>query len=683
MEEEANTRKAALQIEGDEKQADYSRLAAHIRDQFFYAQRHRSTNAGWNNRLEHALRVFNGQYDPAKLAQIKQFGGSDVYARVIAVKCRGATALLREVYLGHTRAWGLDPTPEPVLPEDIAMAIGKLVNVEMQKALSAGQPVPLDAVRDRVNDLTKSAKRAAKKKAVEEAKVAEDKLDDMLVEGSFYKALAEFLQDLPLFPFACIKGPVVRMVPDVVWEQGSAVTQLKPKLFWSRVSPFDIYFTPGVSDIEDANCFERLRLTRADLNDLLGLPGYDEDAIRKVLQDFGRAGVRDWMDSTDSTRALHESREDPNFNTSGMIDALEFHGTVQGSMLMDHGFTKEQIPDPDRDYFVQCWIIDRHVIKVQIAPSPRKRHPYYITSFEKVPGTPVGNALPDILHDIQDVCNATLRSLVNNLSISSGPQVVINEERLAPGENADELFPWKRWRVTSDPMGNKDGSQKAIDFFQPASNAQELLGVYEKFTQIADELSAIPRYITGSDRMGGAGRTASGLAMLMGNASKILQTVAANIDRDIFHPLLQNLYDMVMLTDTSGTFRGDEAIRVRGVDVAVQRETDRLRRLEFLQATANPVDIQIMGPKGRAALLRAVGETLALDGVQIVPTDEELDAQMAAQMQQAQQAAMMGHNGGPPMDDTSGGNPPGQAPPAKPQSQALGVAEGKSMRGMT
>ena len=42
--------------------------------------------------------------------------------------------------------------------------------------------------------------------------------------------------------------------------------------------------------------------------------------------------------------------------------------------------------------------------------------------------------------------------------------------------------------------------------------------------------------------------TASGLAMLMGNAKPGLQTVAANIDRDILRGLLSNLFDMIMLT---------------------------------------------------------------------------------------------------------------------------------------
>ena len=229
------------------------------------------------------------------------------------------------------------------------------------------------------------------------------------------------------------------------------------------------------------------------------------------------------------------------------------------------------------------------------------------------------------------------------MSISSGPQVVVNDERLSPDEDGEQMYPWKRWHVQSDPMGNN--SAPPINFFQPSSNAQELLGVYQKFVDMADELSAIPKYLAGSGATGGAGRTASGLAMLMGNASKILQTVAANIDRDVLDPLLSALYDMVMLTDTSGMLTGEEKVRVLGVSVAVQKETQRARQLEFLQITANPIDTQIMGPKGRAAILRNVATTIGLPGEQIIPTADELDAQEKMAQAQAQAQAVPGYAG--------------------------------------
>ena len=635
-----------------------SALSQFIKTQYDIMRRHRDTiAAGWSERLMSAMRMFNGTYDASKLQEIRKFGGSEVYARIVSMKCRGASSLLRDIYLGPERPWGLDPDEDPVVPPEILDAIRQLVTSETDSLTMSGGPPDPSKIRDRVTMLIEAARDAAKRRAKDQAKVSEEKLDEILVEGKFYDAFADFLIDLPLFPYAVMKGPEVRIVPTVSWEGQQATTANKPRLFWKRCSPFDVYWTPGVANIEDANVIERTRVTRADINDLLDLPGYDVEAVRNVLEAYGRGGLQDNWDTTDAERAVQENRENPNFNQSGLISCLEFHGNVQGRTLLEGGFPPAQVADALRDYFVQAWMIGPYVVKVQMSPSPRKRHPYYSTSFEKVPGTPVGNGLPDILSDIQEVANATLRSLVNNLSISSGPQVVIQVDRVAPDADIQNLYPWKRWLVTSDPMGNS--AQKPVDFFQPGSNAGDLIQIYGKFSDLADEMSAIPKYLSGN-YSGGAGRTASGLAMLMGNASKILQTVAANIDRDVIKPALDALYDMVMLTDQSGLLTGQENVRVMGVQVAVQKETLRARQMEFLQATGNPIDMQIIGPQGRAAVLRSVAQGIGLDGEDIVPSEAEIQQKMNA----APPPGPPGAPGAPGQPSPPGVTPaPGQAGP--------------------
>jgi hypothetical protein len=335
----------ALQNAAQPDEQTLDELAAHIRTQWEIMRNHRNSAVGWNDRLLHAQRVFNGKYSPEQLAAIKQFGGSEVFARTIALKCRGASALLREVYLGTDRPWGLDPTPDPDLPDDIMGSVQALVNMEAQSAMSDGQQLDINQLRDRTNQLIAAAKMATKKKAKEEADKAEDRLDDILREGGFYGALTEFITDLPLFPFACIKGPVVRIVPSLKWVQGKAVSENTPKMFWERKSPFDIYWTPGVSDIRDASFIERQRLTRSHLNEVMDLPGYNKDNILKVLDEYGRGGLADWNDSIDQERSEGESRESPVMNRSEMIGCVEFHGNVQGRMLLQYGFTPEEVPD--------------------------------------------------------------------------------------------------------------------------------------------------------------------------------------------------------------------------------------------------------------------------------------------------------------------------------------------------
>jgi hypothetical protein len=618
---------------------DPTQLCSYVKGRYEIFRNHRNTVSGWSERLLASLRTFNGQYDQSRLQEIRKFGGSEIYARVIAQKCRAASSLLRDIYLSQDRPWGVRPPSSPDIPPEIIQSINTLMQQEgAQITQQMGKPPNPTDVQQRKMTLMESAEDAAKKKAADQARESEDKLEDILRAGGFYHALAEFLVDLPVFPFAVIKGPVVKVVPTVTWPTGGGQpnVQMKPTLTWNRVSPFDLWFTPGVSDIENAEVIEKQRITRAELNDLLDLPGYNQDEIRAVLDEYGRGGIYDMWDTTDAERAVLENKENPAWNRSAMITMMEYNGNVQGRILQDYGLA---VPDELRDYSVNVWCIGSHVIKAHLSPSPRQRHPYFITSFEKVPGTPVGNSLVDLLSDIQEAANATLRALVNNLSISSGPQVVINDDRISPDEANADLYPWKRWHTRNDPVGNN--TQDAIKFFMPTSNSAALMQNYNEFISIADDVSAIPKYMGGAGQSGGAGRTASGLAMLMGNASKILQTVSANIDRDVIEPALLQLSDLVLLTDTSGILTGEESISVLGVVVAIQRETLRQRQIEFLQTTNNPVDQKIMGIKGRGMVLRAVSTTIGLNGEEIVPSDDKLEQMQAAQQQQQEQGPVM------------------------------------------
>jgi hypothetical protein len=619
-------------------QGDVSTLVSYIKGQFEIMRNHRNTQAGWSNRLLVALRAFNGQYEESKLQEIRRWGGSQVYMRLIAQKCRAASSLLRDIYLNSERAWAIKPPSDCDIPPEILQSIDQLIKSEQQMIQQTlGKPPGQSDLDKRKRMLLESASDAAKKKAADQAKDAEDKIDEILREGGFYHALAEFLVDLPIFPFGCIKGPVVRVIPTLSWSGGGQPTiEMKPTLTWERVSPFDLWWTPGVASIENASVIEKKQITRAELNELLTLPGYNQDEIKAVLDEYGRGGLYDNWDTTDAERAVLESRENPAWNRSGMMSMMEFNGNVQGRVLQDYGLA---VPDDLVDYHVQVWCVGAHVIKAQLSPSPRMRHPYFITSYEKVPGTPVGNGLTDLLTDIQEGANATLRSLINNLSIASGPQVVVDDEQVDPSDNSEDMYPWKRWHAKRNPMAAGSGAQKEpIGFFQPMDNSEKLIKVLEYFTEVADDVSAIPKYV-GGQAGSGAGRTASGLAMLMGNASKILQTVSANIDRDVMEQALLQLFDLVLLTDTSGLLTGEERVSVLGVNVAIQRETQRQRQIEFLQTTANPLDQKIMGIAGRGKVLRSVSNTIGLVGDEIVPDDDKLD-QM--QQQEAQNAANAG-----------------------------------------
>jgi hypothetical protein len=258
------------------------------------------------------------------------------------------------------------------------------------------------------------------------------------------------------------------------------------------------------------------------------------------------------------------------------------------------------------------------------------------------------------------MCNATARALVNNVSLASGPQVVYNIDRLPQGENITQLYPWKVWQVVSDPTSGN--SQPPIQFFQPNSMAQELMAIYERFSTLADEYTGIPRYMMGGSAPGGAGRTASGMAQMMGNAAKNIKQVIANIDEKVVEPCVSRLFYYNMRYSEDMDLKGDVNVIARGTAGLLEKEAAQQRRNEFLQLALNsPVAQQIIGTEGVANLLREAAKTLEMDHDDIVPPDEVIRQHMMvaaqqaqAQEQQQQQMEMAQKNGNP----AAGGTPP-------------------------
>ena len=638
---------------------EVSSLAAFVRHRYHFFRTERQSR-GIDSALLHSLRTFRGQYNPTILKEIQKFGGSTAYSRLTAGKCRGASSLLREVYLGAERPWLIEPTPDPELPSDIDEAIQSLLASEQAELSMMGHVIPSDVLLGRERDLIIQGKKRSIEIAKQSARMAGARIEDILVEGGFYNALKDVLQDLPIFPYAVLKGPVVRRRVDVKWgANGRPEVRSVPKMCWERVSPFDFFWSPGASDPEQAEVIERWKVSRAELNACRGVPGYFEESLVKALDAYGLSGLSDWINESDTERAWIERKEDPQETRSGLIDAVEYHGAVQGRMLVDSGVPLEQfLPeghafDPLADYMVQVILVGAYVIKVTANPDPLKRHPYYVTSYEKVPGAVAGHGLPEILATEETWANATVRSLINNMAISSGPQVVVNTERLDPAIDEIDLYPWKRWLVVNDTIGRGSGSP--VEFFQPSSNAQELLAVYNAVVSMADENSALPRYQTGGSKASGAARTASGLAQLTAASNRVLMQVSSNIDLDIIEPALRKLYDMIMLTQREPFLRGDEEIAVVGATRMAQKETERMRQLELLQMTSNPVDRQILGQEGRAALLRQISQNVGLVGRDIVPSRDEIRLQQQCQPQPVPPASSPNPSPLPP----AGGDRPG------------------------
>jgi hypothetical protein len=385
--------------------------------------------------------------------------------------------------------------------------------------------------------------------------------------------------------------------------------------------------------------------------DLIGVPGYDDAAIRKAIE----AGPgQSWVSETiEMQREEEERKYFTEMRPTDLFDALEFWGKVSGKMLREWGMDPTEVPDEMREYDANVWMVGNYIIKAVLNYDPLGEKPYAKTSFIKTPGAFWGRGIPEIIEDLQNVCNAAARALVNNMAVASGPQVEVNLDRIPPNEDITQMYPWKIWQTLNDPLGS---SAPAVRFNQPSDNASTLMAVYERFSRLADDHSGIPAYIYGDVDVRGAGRTASGLSMLMGSAGKGIRQVVMHIDNDVIKPVVKRQFVYNMRYDPDEAIKGDAEIIPRGAINLAVRETVNVRRVEFLNATANPVDMQIVGIDGRAALLREVAKGLQMPVDEIIPSREKLDYMIRTQ-QQAQLAAPQGQA---PAPSPEGGGPGSQ-----------------------
>lgn len=647
-------------------------LAGYIRDCYHAAADNRQ-NLCVDERMMAAMRALRGEYDAATMEDIKAFGGSQIYARIVASKVRGCAALLREIYTATERPWALSPTPDPQLAgPTLDEAVRAVLQAEATELVAAGTIPEIAQLKNRAAELKDEILQMRKKAANTALQARQAVIDDVLWEGGFYEALWAFLGDIATFPFAVLKGPVVRYKNVLIWKEGKPATENRPVPQWERCSPFDIYFAPWSQKPQDGYIVHRERVNRGALQSLRNLPNYNNAAIDRVLADWNPKSC-EWYDYNESERADLEQRDSAVsqvYSAKGNerpMAMLSFYGTVSGKMLRDWGVEAAKVPDDTKDISVFAYLIGGEVIGVTLNPHPTGRLPFYSDSFERVPGSCYGNAIPDLLEDVAGVGNAALRALVNNLAIASGPMGWMNEDRLAANDpNAKKLWPWKIFSF-NDPMSSTSTSEKPMEFFQPNNNVNELLMVYERMLSMADELSTIPRYMQGSGQgVGGAGRTAAGLSMLMEASNRTIKQTVSSIDTNVIEGVVEDLNVYLALTRPDVVMEGDISVVARGAVELMQRETLRMRRIEFLNITNNPIDQQIVGIEGRFNLLKEVARDLGL------PTSDTMqfnEGEVATLTQMLKAQMMQGMSGA--------GGPTGNTPPpggGQPPNNTQGVA---------
>jgi len=601
-------------------------------------------NSGIEDEILNSLLQFNGEYSSRDKALIAEEGGSSIFMNLTATKARAAKSWIADIYsAAKGKTWALESTPNPELPEEIVHIIEEAIQKEFtqiapqpgQQATTAQAQETIKVINQNKRDILDAVMNEISKEASFQMKRMEKKVKDQLIEGKWHESLLTFIDDFVIYPTAFLKGPVVTKQQVLKWENGKPVQTEEYVFCNERVDPLDIYPSAGATSIQDGDLCEHLRFTnKSAIAHLKDTENYKSEAIDRVLLNGSTGSI--WIDDY-----IEQEKEDQERKGSLLEDdtihGIHFFGQINSDLLKE--WDKSYFKDLEDDSYieVEAILVGDEVIKCVVNDDPLLRRPYYKASFINRPGSFWGRSLPMLMADIQRMCNAAARALANNMAVCSGPQVEIYIDRLADDGPIEAVAPMRIWQLKSDPTG---AGGRAINFFQPVSKASELLAVYDKCEQKADDVTGIPRWAYGNENIAGAGATASGLSMLLESASKIIKDAIRNIDVVVKGRVEYQFY-YNLLKEEDSDFTGDIKVIPLGSTVLTIKAFEAMRRNEFLTITANEFDQRIIGDEGRGDILRLMAEDLGLPSSAIPTSFEIRQKEKATQEREAQNAKIL------------------------------------------
>lgn len=616
------------------EERDLHPLVKYITDRFNEA---RIVKKPIEDRMIRNLYVIRCEYTPEKLKEIRELGGSEIYLPLGNIKSRALKAWLTDIFFGSDEPpFDVEPTPVPELTSDIeeeikqsvASELGNTLNNLLSLIQASGGVIDLKDIIPKFREEIERRKRQIQDKiyeyAMNVARREKKKIYDQFVEGGFFDALDECLYDLAIFPTVIMKSCIPRRVK--VFTKDRLIDE-KVIPTYNRVSPFDIYPSPSVPDFSDW-VIEILHLTPYDLSKMKYISGYSESAIDTILGLYGETGYR-IFDGSRSERYKLESKSETYYS---LIDVIEFWGPIKGSLLADLDIDFEIEIEDNEYYEMAIWVCDDIVLRASINPDPLGNKPYHKASFIEIPDSFWGLSLIDVLYELQVGVNALARAIINNAALSSGPMIERNIDRI-PAEEEKIILPWRIF----DSTGIGFDSSPAYRFYQPTLTANALVQVIMYYMKLADELSGVPAYAHGDVTVGGGGRTASGLSMLMAQAARGIKEVVKNIDRGIIEPAVRRTYYYNVIDFYGyGEEIPDLNIRAKGSIVLMEKITQAQRMLELLQIVNNPIDLQIIGIEGRKYLLEKIFKNFGVE----MPMNAELNEMLQALQQQLAEGAL-------------------------------------------
>jgi hypothetical protein len=564
--------------------------------QLYFGNQNNSTGE-----FENTLR--NGP--PAR--KVTEGNRSRVVINIVRPKVDQAIARMCEILFPvDDRNWGIKPTP---LPEMVGMVGNDAETVDPQ----TGQPTGMTADQE-----AKAIMEAAK----EASEGMERSIDDSLTECKFNGESRKGVDDGIRLGTMVMYGPFPARQTSKVWipqADGTQVLQINESIVPAsmRWDPWDTFFDPscGNDHQRGRGFFLRRNINRKELRGLVGLPGYDADAIREVLRSPAtRVRVAEG-------RVLRDQVRDDSY------EMWTYHGEIEPEEMELLSSRTEGDPLTDVTFGVLIIVNDK-IIGAMDSWVVDKTLPIDVWNWRKADDSPFGYGMPDELEHQQRVVNSAWRQVMDNGKTSLGGQIVMKKGMCIPQNGSYEITPNKIWLAKDD----LEDVRQAFSVFEFNSHLQELLAIAQAAMSFADMETSMPQIMGGEK--GSAPETVGGMVMLFNNANAVLRQRVKLYDDSITKPHISRYYDWKMANEPDTKIKGDFEVDARGSTALVERDIQNQAMLNLANITNNPRYIPHLNEREE---LKAILKAFKANPEELMKPEDQVKQEMEAAAQQGGQ----------------------------------------------
>ncbi len=432
------------------------------------------------------------------------------------------------------------------------------------------------------------------------------------------------MSDRVILGTGVVKGPVntgklykqYEDIGDNTWVPKVSVNY-DPAVMW--VNTWFFYPDDSVNDFNKAqDAIEIHPMSKMELSQYRKHDGFIVEAIEEVLKqtpvEYMNTNFAEYAKLTESNPYLFKDK----------YSVLEYQGPITSNDLDDLGI-EPTYDSPTDEYYGEVWVCQGKVIRIELENIEASFEiPYAVSTWKKDPSSVYGFGQPLTMRDAQRVVTQTWHMILDNSSLSSGPQGAIQKRFIQPADGVWELGPRKMWNLT-DPMMKV---QDAISFFNVPNVVANIMPVLQLAREFAEEESNTPLISAGLGSPQN-GESATGSLITQQNSTTLNDFLAEEWDDQVTQKVISRMYAWNMQYSEDPTIKGNYVIDVRS-STEYKNKQQHVRDVERLsmEMQQNPAMAKWINPD---ALTKLRLEMMHLPTRTIIRSPEEV-AQIEAQM---------------------------------------------------